>query len=122
MNIFLFYTGSGLEHIPCIGKWILCHCITKEVPMAALPRHAHGDLTSLAPHERLPEILVVPREKTPTRELRAFFSCMAWRAIPGPLSKRKRRLDSLEAAQGRRCYDYPHLTEAAAEQRGQVRG
>ena len=25
----------------------------------------HGDLTSLAPHERLPEILVVPREKTP---------------------------------------------------------
>ena len=28
-------------------------------------RGAHGDLTSLAPHERLPEILVVPREKTP---------------------------------------------------------
>ena len=28
--------------------------------------HAHGDLTTLAPHERLPEILVVPREKTPT--------------------------------------------------------
>ena len=26
--------------------------------------------------------------------------CMAWRAIPGPLSKRKWRLDSLEAAQG----------------------
>ena len=26
----------------------------------------HGDLTSLAPHERLPEILVVPREKPPT--------------------------------------------------------
>ena len=25
---------------------------------------------------------------------------MAWRAIPGPLSKRKRRLDSLETAQG----------------------
>ena len=24
---------------------------------------------------------------------------MAWRAIPGPLSKRKRRLDSLEATQ-----------------------
>ena len=30
------------------------------------PRHAHGDLTSLALHEGLPEILVVPREKTPT--------------------------------------------------------
>ena len=32
----------------------------------APPRHAHGDVTSLAPHERLPEILVVPQEKTPT--------------------------------------------------------
>ena len=30
------------------------------------PRHAHGDLTSLEPHDRLPEILVVPLEKTPT--------------------------------------------------------
>ena len=29
------------------------------------PRQAHGDLTSLAPHERLPEVFVVPREKTP---------------------------------------------------------
>ena len=28
------------------------------------------------------------------------LACMAWRAILGPLSKRKRRLDSLEAAQG----------------------
>ena len=27
----------------------------------APPHHTHGDLTSLAPHERLPEILVVPR-------------------------------------------------------------
>ena len=25
----------------------------------------HGDMSSLAPHERLPEVLVVPREKTP---------------------------------------------------------
>ena len=32
-----------------------------------------------------------PRRPRP-RELRAFFSCMAWRAIPGPLSNRKRRL------------------------------
>ena len=28
--------------------------------------------------------------------------CMAWRAIPGPLSKRKRRLDSLEASDFKR--------------------
>ena len=31
--------------------------MTRE-PGRAPPRHAHGDLTSLAPHERLPEILV----------------------------------------------------------------
>ena len=29
------------------------------------------------------------------REMRAFFSCMAWRGIPNPLSKLHRRLDSL---------------------------
>ena len=29
----------------------------------APPHHAHGDLTSLAPHERLPELPVVPRGK-----------------------------------------------------------
>ena len=45
------------------------HRVTKSrtrLSNCAPPRHAHGDLTSLAPHERLPEILVVPREKTPT--------------------------------------------------------
>ena len=31
------------------------------------------------------------------REMRAFFSCLAWRAMPSPLSKLKRRLDSLWA-------------------------
>ena len=36
------------------------------------PRHVRGDLTSLAPHERLPEILVVPREKTPTPSRRVL--------------------------------------------------
>ena len=34
------------------------------------------------------------------REMRALFSCMAWRPITSPLSKLKRRLDSLEATQG----------------------
>ena len=34
------------------------------------------------------------------REMMAFFSCLAWRAITSPLSKVKRRLDSLEATQG----------------------
>ena len=37
--------------------------MTRE-PGRAPPRHAHGDLTSLAPHERLPEILVVSNNKT----------------------------------------------------------
>ena len=31
-------------------KWLIC-------TIHAPPRHAHGDLTSLAPHERLPEPL-----------------------------------------------------------------
>ena len=29
----------------------------------APPRHSHGDPTSLAPHERLTDLAVVPREK-----------------------------------------------------------
>ena len=33
------------------------------------------------------------------REVRAFFSCLSWRAIPSPLSKLKIRLESLEATQ-----------------------
>ena len=35
-------------------------------PISPVAPALHVDLTSLAPHERLPEILVVPREKTPT--------------------------------------------------------
>ena len=34
--------------------------------MTRSPSPPHRDLTSLAPHERLPEILVVPREKIST--------------------------------------------------------
>ena len=33
-------------------------------------------------------------------EMRALYSCMAWRPITSPLSKLKSRLDSVEAAQG----------------------
>ena len=33
------------------------------------------------------------------REMRAFFSFLTWRAIPSPLSKLKRRLDTLESTQ-----------------------
>ena len=35
------------------------------------------------------------KRRTHSRELRAFFSCMAWRAIPGPLSKRTGGLQSV---------------------------
>ena len=35
-------------------------------PGRAPPRHAHGDLTSVAPHETLPELPVVPRVKPHT--------------------------------------------------------
>ena len=41
------------------------YIVTRE-PGRAPPRHAHGDLTSLAPHERLPGILVVPRDEIKT--------------------------------------------------------
>ena len=33
-------------------------------------------------------------------EMRALYSCMAWRPITSPLSKLKSRLDYVEAAQG----------------------
>ena len=33
---------------------------------SARPRHSHGDPTSLAPHERLTDLAVVPREKAHT--------------------------------------------------------
>ena len=36
------------------------------VKAMVFPVVMYGSVTSLAPHERLPEILVVPREKTPT--------------------------------------------------------
>ena len=34
------------------------------------------------------------------RDMKALFSCMAWRTIPSPLSKMKRRLDSIDATRG----------------------
>ena len=34
------------------------------------------------------------------RDMRALFSCMAWRPITSPLSKLKRRLDSLRLLRG----------------------
>ena len=35
--------------------------------MTRPPRHSHGDPTSLAPHERLTDLAIVPREKPHTR-------------------------------------------------------
>ena len=69
----------------------------------APPRHAHADLTSLAPHERLHPmgergsrvyvlldlirvleiIWMKPLRRPRPRELRAFFSCMPRRAVCG---------------------------------------
>ena len=64
--------GSGIYAVLVAGvgeeaahRFFVEASVTRE-PGRGPPRHAHGDLTSLAPHERLPEILVVPREKTPT--------------------------------------------------------
>ena len=46
------------------------------------------------------EVLYRQKQDQELTVAQIIFSCMAWRAIPGPLSKRKRRLDYLEAAQG----------------------
>ena len=43
-----------------MGPWV------KSQDVKHPPHHAHGDMNSLAPHEGLPEVLVMPREKTPT--------------------------------------------------------
>ena len=56
--------GQGLyRSTPLLKNLRVCAVLPSSLVSAG---HAHGDLTSLAPHEMLPEILVVPREKTPT--------------------------------------------------------
>ena len=61
---------AGIKTIPMEKKCKKATWLSEEVLKIAEQRRdekgTHGDLTSLAPHERLPEILVVPREKTPT--------------------------------------------------------
>ena len=60
--------------------------------------HSYRDLTSLAPHERLSELPVVPREKSdtapqlekthetpPSSRDEGLFSCMARKTIPSHL-------------------------------------
>ena len=74
--------------------------------------HTHRDLTSLAPHERLSELPVIPREKSdtgaaagenprdaPSSRDEGLFSCLARKTIPSHLSKLHRRLHSLYATQ-----------------------
>ena len=53
MNVRVCAQGTGAKQV--FNTWV------KERMM-----YAHGDLTSLAPHERLPEVPVVPREKPHT--------------------------------------------------------
>ena len=79
----------------------------------APPRLAHGDLASLVPHERLlrsssclvrkppraPQLEETP-ETPPSSRAEGLLFLHGLESNPGPLSKRKRRLDSLEAAQG----------------------
>ena len=70
-------------HLGCFHVLAIINSAAKEIPGATreesgvlgfpsrrglTPRglHAHGDLANLALHERLPEILIVPREETHT--------------------------------------------------------
>ena len=66
--------GKTEERIGSHGDWVVEGCQPKSLQMVAAARKLKG---AYSLEEKL-------------RELRAFFSCMAWRAIPGPLSKRKR--------------------------------
>ena len=94
------------DPISASDRWALFVCSPPgdeaDTLFPSYPRHAHGDLTSLAPHERLPEILVVPREKTPTgaaaRPQGSPASSSVWREDPGLLSRpcRKRRPSARE--------------------------
>ena len=74
-----------------LGRQALSMGLSRQECWSGLPCPPPGDIPD-------PGIYRLRRPRP--RQLRAFFSCMAWRAISGPLSKRKRRLDSLEAAQG----------------------
>ena len=58
--------------------------------------HAHGDLTSLAPHERLPEILVVLGRKPPRAPQleETPETGGAWNATPRSLPSLERKIRS----------------------------
>ena len=64
--VFFLKIGLAIQGFLCFHTncEIICSSSLKNT-VGSLIRIA-SDLTSLAPHERLPEILVVPREKTPT--------------------------------------------------------
>ena len=58
--------GSALGALNGVEKWeekVMDH---GSGAMTRSPRHSHGDPTSLAPHERLTDLAVVPREKPHT--------------------------------------------------------
>ena len=61
------------------GSVYMSMLLSPFIPLFPSPQWTHGDLTSLAPHERLPEILVVPREPSP------------WSPHPPPPPLAKRR-------------------------------
>ena len=92
--------------------WAAVHGVAKSWQDEALARHGVSrEVPCFAlKGETVPDSLPTTPKSPPTRRgvdvvwglPRCVWAreCMAWRAIPGPLSKRKRRLDSLEAAQG----------------------
>ena len=72
----------------------LSRILVWEIPWAEEP----GELQSMG-SQRIGHDLVTKQQQQQGyprhREMRAFFSCMSWSAIPSPLSKLQRRLDSL---------------------------
>ena len=80
---------------------LACDGVSREDPCSALKGEtvpdslpAHGDLTSLAPHERLPEILVVPATRT-KRNKRAAGACPTLSCAPQDEAGLTRKFETL---------------------------
>ena len=94
------WVGPGMENPMDRGSWqVKVLVVTKKWGGR---REEGSDVYPVGPHEKPHTGAAArenPRDPPLHREMMAFFSCMAWRAITSPLSKLHRRLDSLLVTQ-----------------------